>query len=92
MKIINEITDKKGSQPDPFIICDDGRFYIYCTGGDGVYCYRSNTLDNFDYIGKVMCQKGQKEYWAPCVIKADGSSICIIPPCPSKATTCTLRL
>ena len=72
MKIINEITDKKGSQPDPFIICDDGRFYIYCTGGDGVYCYRSNTLDNFEYIGKVMCQKGQKEYWAPCVIKADG--------------------
>lgn len=73
MKIINQLTDLKGSQPDPFIISDNGKFYIYCTGYDGVYCYISDTLDNFNYYGKVLSVEGQKEYWAPCVVKIDGN-------------------
>lgn len=57
------------SQPDPYIIFDNGKYYVYCTAYDGVDSYVSDKLDGFEYLGKVLTQEGQKEYWAPCVIK-----------------------
>ena len=40
-------------QADPYIFSDGGRYYLYCTGGDGVHCYTSNTLSNFMHLGVV---------------------------------------
>ena len=53
------------SQPDPYIIFDNGKYYVYCTAYDGVDCYVSDKLDGFEYLGKVLTQAGQKEDWAP---------------------------
>ena len=69
-----KIIDIKGkSQPDPYVIKEGGCFYIYCTGGSGVECYKSKDLfDGWEYVGTVLNVEGQKEYWAPAVIKLDG--------------------
>ena len=59
-------------QADPYIFSDGGRYYLYCTGGDGVHCYTSNTLSNFVHLGVVCTQDDSCQYWAPCVAKIDG--------------------
>ena len=70
MKIINF---KGKAQPDPYIIKDEGFFYIYCTGTDGIYCYKSERLSSdWQYVGMVLSVEGQTAYWAPSVIKVDG--------------------
>lgn len=70
-----KIIDIKGlSQADPYVIAHGGRFYMYCTGVNGVDCYVSDSIyDNWDYIGQVLNADGQKEYWAPSVIENDGT-------------------
>lgn len=69
-----KIIDIKGlSQPDPYIIQTNGKYYIYSTGVDGVHCYKSdNLLGGWEYVGVVFNQEGQKEYWAPSVIERGG--------------------
>ena len=70
MKIIDF---KNQSQPDPYIIYCGGKYYIYCTGFDGVHCYESDDLfKGWKYFGRVLSVEGQKEYWAPSVIELDG--------------------
>lgn len=70
MKLIN-IAGK--SQPDPYIIKNGDTFYIYCTGVEGVHCYKSKTLfTNWQYCGIVLSVEGEKEYWAPSVIERNG--------------------
>ena len=59
-------------QADPYILADGGRYYLYCTGSNGVHCYTSNKLSDFEYIGIVCVQDDCVQYWAPCVIKIDG--------------------
>ena len=60
-------------QPDPFIFEDEGKFYLYVTGTHGVEAY--SALDIFDvwhYEGIVASFDGQRDYWAPSVIKHGG--------------------
>lgn len=65
------IADGRGpvSQPDPFIIEEGGFYFIYSTHSDGVACFSSPTLSDFQYRGLVLEVPGQKEFWAPSVIK-----------------------
>ena len=70
MKIIDF---KDQAQPDPYIIRHGDCFYIYCTGFDGVRCYKSeDLLKGWRLVGTVLSADGQKEYWAPSVIEIDG--------------------
>lgn len=61
------------SQPDPYILKNGNKYYVYCTGVDGVHCYESESLFGvWRHLGIVLRVAGQKEYWAPCVIKRNG--------------------
>jgi beta-xylosidase len=73
MKLIrsNDINSKK-YQADPYIFYDDGAYYLYCTGVDGVHCYKSDKLQDFVHLGIVCSEDDCKQYWAPCVEKIDG--------------------
>lgn len=56
-------------QADPYIFRDGDRYYLYCTGGEGVHCYTSDHLGDFSYVGIVCHEKGYYQYWAPCVCR-----------------------
>ncbi|MBR2381442.1 MAG: glycoside hydrolase family 43 protein [Clostridia bacterium] len=58
-------------QADPYIFYNEGRYYLYCTGGDGVHCYTSDKLSDFVHIGVVCAKEDSCQYWAPCVTKID---------------------
>lgn len=61
------------NQPDPYIIKSGGEFYIYCTGGDGVHCYKSSDLlCGWEYVGRVLSKENEKGFWAPSVIERNG--------------------
>lgn len=61
------------SQPDPFIFEDNGIFYIYATGGDGVDVYESdNIFGVWKYKGIATAFEKGSGFWAPSVIKLDG--------------------
>ena len=73
MKLIKSGDSKaRQYQADPYIFHDDGAYYLYCTGSDGVHGYTSHELGNFTEIGVVCSQEGTCQYWAPCVAKIDG--------------------
>ena len=60
-------------QADPFIFEDDGRFYLYVTGGAGVEAYSSpEPIGPWHYEGVVATIAGGRNFWAPSVIKLDG--------------------
>lgn len=75
MKLIFDKTDKY--QPDPFIFEDEGKFYIYVTNNgepNGVEAYSADTLlGPYHYEGAVTAFEGATDYWAPAVIKIDGT-------------------
>lgn len=70
-----KIVDIKGTcQADPYVIYFNNKFYMYCTGVEGVQCYSSQHIDKgWQYVGIVLTQQGCKEYWAPCVFEQDGT-------------------
>ena len=72
MKLNFDVQGK--TQPDPFIFRDgDGRFYIYCTGVDGIHAYSAaDMLGEWKYEGIILTVDGADEYWAPSVIELDG--------------------
>lgn len=61
-------------QADPYILKSGGRYYIYTTGHDAIYAYRSDKLfDGWEFYGKVFEYTERVEgYWAPSVIELDG--------------------
>lgn len=67
-KLIND-AKALSSQPDPYIIEETGNYYIYSTNINGVACFSSPELSNFQYRGLVLEVPGEKEFWAPAVIK-----------------------
>lgn len=70
MKLIkSNDSNIKRYQADPYIFYNDGAFYLYCTGVDGVHAYTSDKLGEFVHIGIVCCEEGCSQYWAPCVCK-----------------------
>ena len=73
MKLIDENKVKQKFQPDPFILEENGEFFIYCTSTDGVQAYRSKSLiGEYEDIGKVLKIQGKKWFWAASVIKING--------------------
>lgn len=74
MKLIDYREGQHPSQPDPYILKADGRYYLYVTGSDGVHAYASSRLsEGYEDIGTVFCKEGCKEYWAPAVIELNGT-------------------
>lgn len=66
--------DKKDlAQPDPYVISDDGKYYMYATGYDGVQLYESDNMVDWVYSGICRSSEWEKEYWAPAVIKIGDS-------------------
>ncbi len=60
-------------QADPYILESGGRYYIYTTGGDGVYAYESDSLlGEWSFAGKAFAVGDHRNYWAPSVIELDG--------------------
>lgn len=73
LKMKLNIDKKDYAQPDPYVISDNGKYYMYATGCDGVQLYTSNNMTDWQYAG--ICRKSgwEKEYWAPAVIKIGDS-------------------
>lgn len=73
MKLIDYREGQYPSQPDPYILKANGRYYLYVTGSDGVRAFVSDRFDGgYVELGKVFSAEGFKEYWAPAVIELDG--------------------
>ncbi len=76
MKLNFNVTGK--TQPDPFVFRDDdGKFYLYCTGIDGIHAYSSDSLTGlWTYEGIILKipykDRFGDEYWAPSMTKLDG--------------------
>lgn len=76
-------------QPDPYIIKEDNKFYIFTTGEDGVYCYASeNLLGDYNDCKIVFSRKGYKEYWAPEVIKIKDTFYMYVSCVKNNSTDC----
>ena len=74
MRIIFDKENQPRSQADPYIISYKNRLYIYATGAKGVHCYTAERLDgNWEYVGIVLEQEGEKDFWAPCVYEENGT-------------------
>ncbi|MDD3867485.1 MAG: glycoside hydrolase family 43 protein [Eubacteriales bacterium] len=59
-------------QPDPFIFKDQGRYYLYATGLQGTHLFSSDHLTKgWRYDGVCLEMPGQRNCWAPSVIKID---------------------
>ncbi len=74
MKLIHHKEGQYPSQADPYLIqAQDGGFYMYVTGTDGVHAFYSEELcGEYQDIGRVFFVEGYKEYWAPSVIYTHG--------------------
>ena len=74
MKLIHYKEGQYNAQPDPFILkADDGKFYIYASGFEGVRGFVSDTLTGeYKDLGYVYQVDGKIEYWAPSVIYTEG--------------------
>lgn len=74
MRLIPYKEGQYSSQADPFLIrAEDGKFYMYVTGGDGVHAFRADSLTGeYEDIGVVFSVPDGKEYWAPSVVYTHG--------------------
>ncbi len=73
MQLLEINKDNYRGQADPFIFEDNGLYYIYTTGDDGIYAYRSDNLfDSWKFFGRVFTYNDVSDFWAPSVIKIDG--------------------
>lgn len=72
MKLRFDVAGK--THPDPFILEDGGRFYIYATAIEGVEAYSSDDLlGTWHYEGVVTKLNGEGSvFWAPSVIRYGG--------------------
>lgn len=74
MRLIPYKEGQYPSQADPFLIrANDGRFYMYVTGGDGVHAFCAPSLcGEYEDIGVVFSVPDGRDYWAPSVIFTHG--------------------
>ena len=73
MKLIRSGDAKlRKCQADPYIFCTGGVYYLYCTGADGVHCFKSDRLSDFQYVGIACRDEREYQYWAPCVTEFEG--------------------
>lgn len=64
--------DAKRTQPDPYVIIANGAYYLYATHVSGVQLYKSQDMQNWNFLGFCFTRDGEKEYWAPAVAQIDG--------------------
>ena len=74
MKLIEVKEGQPRSHPDPYILKgNDGKYYVYTTGGKGVHGYVADTLTgDYKYLGLVLQIENCYNFWAPCVIFTNG--------------------
>lgn len=74
MKLIHYKEGQYNAQPDPFILkAENGKFYIYSTGVEGVRAFVSDELcGEYRDLGYVYQVEGKIEFWAPSVIYTHG--------------------
>lgn len=83
MHLLRIDKDNPMGQADPYILKSGDKYYIYVTGGDGVYAYESDQLfEGWKFYGKVFSMPDNpnalpefqkyRDYWAPSVIELDG--------------------
>ena len=73
MKLVKSNDPKiRSRQADPYVFKSGDSFYLYCTGSDGVHCYKSDKLSDFSYVGIAHSEESCCQYWAPCVCECDG--------------------
>lgn len=62
------------TQPDPYVIrAEDGYYYLYATGKDGVEIFRASSVrGTWDYLGRAFEDPAHYEFWAPCVVYEGG--------------------
>lgn len=65
--------DSPRSQPDPYVIKEGERYYMYATGYSGVQLYVSENRTEWRYEGSCFSREGFKEYWAPAVTEVEGT-------------------
>lgn len=58
-------------QPDPYVICVDGTYYMYVTSSEGVKLFKSDNFLDWEYLCICYQKEGEKEYWAPCIYQDD---------------------
>ena len=62
MKLITDAKLQNYSQPDPYILEANGKYYIYATGAEGVNVYRSDDLfGGYEYLGITGMVEGRKQ-------------------------------
>ncbi len=74
MKLIDYKEGQFNSQADPYVLkADNGKYYMYVTGCDGVHAYEATSLcGEYTDIGVVFSLADKKEYWAPAVAIING--------------------
>ena len=74
MKLKFDVTHS--DHPDPFVLFDDGKYYMYpstTTGEEGVRVFVSDDpFGEWKYAGIAARFDGARDYWAPSVIKYGG--------------------
>src|SRR5699024_3975584 len=60
------------TNPDPFVIRHRGRYWCYSTDDAGVNVSTSPDLVTWSSAGMALQIPGQRQFWAPCVIYAEG--------------------
>ena len=78
--VVNLIKTEITNIGDPFLLNDDGTYYMYATSaGDGFLVWKGTELTNLTLVGHCMTKPdtyGENCFWAPEVVKrADGKYV-----------------
>lgn len=71
----NPLQDSTGNvptNPDPYVLKFQGRYYCYATDCEGIKVSVSRDLVQWQPLGYAVQEEGRKNYWAPCVVFAEG--------------------
>ena len=79
----NEQNPAPAGQPDPYMIEEGGRYYVFATHPKGVQLYVSDDFENWRFDGFCFSLEGMKEYWAPAVTKIDGKYYMYVSAMPT---------
>lgn len=60
------------TNPDPYVTRFNTRYWCYSTGDQGVNVSSSEDLITWDLHGYALVEPAGRQFWAPCVVHADG--------------------
>ncbi len=72
-------------QPDPYVLKEGNRYYMYATHKEGVQLYVSENRADWSYVGFCFRRAGFMEFWAPAVIRLDGKYYLYVSCMPEEA-------